>query len=270
MISVICVYNNEKTFRDTLYKSLQIQTVPHDLIAIDNTEGRFASAAQALNYGASKARHDSAFFLFVHQDIALCSPFFLADAEKMLDQLPNLGIAGVAGNVDGDDRFFSNITHGSPPHNAGRKIEKPVRAMTVDECLVFVPRHVFIQQQFDETVCDGWHLYVVEYCLRLIDAGFGPYILPASIHHGSVGMLNVDYFRKLKKVLHKHHSNYRKIYTTCGCWDTRTPVEVQMMYHFLRRGYCIATDKLFSSGVIPAWVLAKKAQLKYWRDWIIR
>ena len=258
MISVICVYNNEKTFRDTLYKSLRIQTVPYDLIAIDNTEGRFASAAQALNYGASKASPDSAFLLFVHQDIEVCLPCFLEDVEVMLASLPSLGIAGVAGNVEGDKNFFSTITHGSPPFIAGRKIKAPFPVMTVDECFVAIPRHIFEQHRFDDKLCDGWHLYAVEYCLRINLAGFKVYVMPASLHHQSTGMLKGDYFVTLAKVLSSYSLSYNKIYTTCGCWNTRIPVLIQMVWFFVEKRFYSAADRLIAWGVVPEWMQRKK------------
>ena len=41
MISVVCVYNDEITLKDALLKSLENQTSKHELILIDNTQGKF-------------------------------------------------------------------------------------------------------------------------------------------------------------------------------------------------------------------------------------
>lgn len=41
--------------------------------------------------------------------------------------------------------------------------------------------------QFDEAVCDGWHLYAVDYCLSVAELGFGIYAIPKSVHHLSKG-----------------------------------------------------------------------------------
>ena len=71
MISIVCVYNNERLLADFLLDSLSRQTVHYELITIDNTENQFTSAVQALNCGGRKAR--GKYIMFVHQDIRLCS-----------------------------------------------------------------------------------------------------------------------------------------------------------------------------------------------------
>lgn len=154
MFSVICVYNNKDLFENVLYRSLQHQTVPFELVAIDNTQRKFSSAAAALNFGVRKASADSEYYMFVHQDIELGSDSWLAEAASILRQLPDIGIAGVAGLRQGDRTLLSNITHGTPPEPAGkRRLLAPVRVQTVDECLLIIPKKVFHVQKFDTTVC---------------------------------------------------------------------------------------------------------------------
>lgn len=95
MISVVCVYNNEEILKNWLLKSLNSQTASYEFIPVNNNEKKFTSAAEALNYGGALA--NGQYIMFVHQDIDLLSNTFLADAEKILDGLDNLGVAGVAG-----------------------------------------------------------------------------------------------------------------------------------------------------------------------------
>jgi len=95
MIAIVCVYNDERVLADFLLDSLSRQTVHYELITIDNTENQFTSAAQALNFGGRKAH--GKYIMFVHQDIRLCSIEWMRDAERMLESLPNLGVAGIAG-----------------------------------------------------------------------------------------------------------------------------------------------------------------------------
>jgi hypothetical protein len=54
MISVVCVYDDHRTFSDVLLKSLDSQTTRFELIALDNIQGEFQSAAQALDYGGAE------------------------------------------------------------------------------------------------------------------------------------------------------------------------------------------------------------------------
>ena len=236
MISIVCVYNNERLLADFLLDSLSRQTVHYELITINNTENQFTSAAQALNYGGRKAR--GKYIMFVHQDIRLCSNEWLHDAERILDSLPNLGVAGIAGRREGG-RILTNLTNGTPPTAVGtQSVAEPVTVQTLDDCLTIVPRDVFNVLEFDEITCDGWHLYAVEYCVSSTLLGFALYVLPFHTYHASLGtsstptdpvdrlisrcpmtvpaFLPKDYYVALKKVIKKHRYNVKKIHTVFG------------------------------------------------------
>jgi hypothetical protein len=120
---------------------------------------------------------------------------------------------------------------------------------------------VFKKHQFDETVCSGWHFYAVEYCLRLQEAGLGVYVLPLLLHHASLGSQDSTYFRALKPVLARHRKGYGKIYTTCGCWSTRTPVWLQILWHYARNVFYAVDNVLISWGLMPSWLLKKNRKL---------
>ena len=263
MISIVCVYNNERLLADFLLDSLSRQTVHYELITIDNTENQFRSAAQALNCGGRNARGN--YIMFVHQDIRLRSTEWLRDAERMLDSLPNLGVAGIAGRRGGGC-ILANLTNGTPPTAAGTRIgAEPVAVQTLDECLAIVPRDVFNILQFDEITCDGWHLYAVEYCVSSTLLGFALYVLPLYTYHASEGFsstptepidrlisrcpmtvpafLPKDYYVALKKVIKKHKNNVSKIYTVFGDWSTSSPIALQQMTRAMRK---MASDILLS------------------------
>lgn len=235
MISVVCVFNDEKVFNELLGASLKEQTVPYQLVALDNRGGRFKSAAQALNYGANQASGD--YLMFVHQDVDLCFPNFLEQSEQILNNVSNLGVAGVAGAVRSKilSKLISNIKHGIPPQQVSlHKLIKPTQAQTVDECLMFVRKNVFTEIQFDELTCPHWHLYGVDLCLSLKRRGLDTYVLPLEIYHRSMpggiknfnqiiknrGVLSKEYHFTLRGVIKKHGHDYKKIYTTCGIWHT--------------------------------------------------
>jgi hypothetical protein len=263
MISIVCVYNNERLLADFLLDSLSHQTVHCELITIDNTENQFASAAQALNCGGRKAH--GKYIMFVHQDIRLCSIEWIRDAERMLESLPNLGVAGIAGRREGGC-ILANLTNGTPPTAAGTQIGgESVAVQTLDECLTIVPRDVFNILQFDEITCDGWHLYTVEYCVSSTLLGFALYVLPFHTYHASAGLsstptepidrlisrcpmavpafLPKEYYVALKKVIKKHKNNVSKIHTVFGDWNTSSPVALQQMTKATRK---IASDILLS------------------------
>ncbi|ADP77868.1 glycosyl transferase family 2 [Methanothermus fervidus DSM 2088] len=238
MISVICVYNNEKILNDYLLRSLEKQ-VDHERILVDNRFNKFKSAAEALNYAGKKAKGD--YLLFCHQDVELLTKDWLKKAEEILEDLDNLGVAGVAG-VTKEGVKKNVIIHEFPPKRWGTPINKPVEVETVDECLFIVPREVFKKYKFDEKTCQGWHLYCVDYCLDLKKRGFKIYTLPLKIYHLSkhseemnalktilnLGYHPSDYYEELKKILEKH-KDLKEIHTTCGTWRTDEPLLLQRL-----------------------------------------
>jgi hypothetical protein len=244
MISIVCVYNDERAIGELLLKSLEKQTVPYELIKINNTSKKFPSAAAALNNGGRDAKGD--YIMFVHQDVELLSDTWLADVEQALGALPDLGIAGVAGTRD-ETGIIGNFFSGVPPGRSWTTtIRSPEEVQTLDECLVIIPRKIFEKRQFDEKACDDWHLYAVDYSLGCRETGTRVFVLPMEVHHRSDGIgakkspftlfifkfglsytaYPREYYRALGNIL-KKHSSTRVIYTTCGRWDTRYPLFLQ-------------------------------------------
>jgi len=228
MISIVCVYNNKQILEEYLLKGLQNQTVEYDLILIDNTNAEFNSAAKALNIGGRQA--NSKYIMFIHQDVNLSSEYWLENAEETLCLLPNLGIAGVAGKKD-TQGVITNIKHGDPPVHAGLiKITTSTEVQTLDECLVIIPKDVFELIQFDEEVCNDWHLYAVDYCLSIKHLEFSAYVIPIQIYHRSKGdSFSESYYITLENVLRKHEEDFRMVFTTMGNWSTRYPIFIQRL-----------------------------------------
>lgn len=247
MFSIISVYHNKEILKKYLLKSLQNQSTDYELILVDNTKGQFKSVTEALNYGAKQIKGQSKYIMFVHPDVDLCSNTWLKDAEKILDSIPNLGIAGVAGMSEKGDsnkkRGRNIIKHKEPAviWSWGNPIKKPEEVQTLDECLLIIPKSIFDILRFDEKTCDNyWHLYAVDYCLSCKKLGFNVYVIPMFIYHRStstftksyfqrillLGWSSKEYYQTLKKVLRKH-KNYKKIYTTCGDYSTSYPLILQ-------------------------------------------
>lgn len=240
MISVICVYNDLQLYNNFIKSSLEKQTVKYELIALDNTNNKFKSAAEALNHGSKKA--NGKYLMFVHQDVKLNGENWLESSEKLLDNINKLGVAGVAGIGKKYTRILSNIKHGVPPKDAGKiKINNIEEVQTLDECLFILKKEVFNRYCFDENTCDGWHLYAVDLCLSLEKKGYVNIVMPLPVYHLStghkkinkikmilnIGRLPVEYYNCLKKVIQKHRVYYKYIYTTCGVWNTTKPIFLQ-------------------------------------------
>jgi hypothetical protein len=254
MISIVCVYNDMDLLNGCLMKCLTNQSTKYELILVDNTRSKFYSAAQALNHGGRKA--NSKYIMFVHQDIDLSSDRWLDDAEHLLDRIPDLGIAGVAGMSEfgrtNKEQGRNIIKHGDPPQvwSWGNPILVPEVVQTLDECLVIIPKKVFEKQEFDEVTCDGWDLYAVDYCLSVKRIGHEAYAIPIPIYHRSIGQLTENYFRVLDKVLKKHKKDFKKINTTVGSWSTLYPLYIQRKYiaaHKMVFRFLISTKRALTS-----------------------
>lgn len=221
MITVICVHNNREILEDKLLKSLKQQNTEYELILVDNSHGKYKSAAEALNYGARKARNEV--LMFVHQDVDLNYQNCLNDIEVMVGDLDDLGVAGVAGYLEthGKPVMYSNIKDGYPPEDVGLNLDHPIEVQTVDECLFVISRSLFNELEFDEITCPDWHLYGAEYCLDAKKLGKKVYILPLKIYHASrTESFSKSYYTTLKNIVKKHGSEYKTINTSCGIWKT--------------------------------------------------
>ncbi len=224
MFSIVCVYNNKDILGNYLLKSLQAQTTKFELITIDNTNHKFKSAAQALNFGGEKTNQK--YIMFVHQDIELASALWLQDAEKHLDSIQYLGIAGVAGVSEtgntNEKRARNVIRHGPDYHvwGSAKSINAPEPVQALDECLTIIPKSVFQKLRFDEEVCSDWHLYAVDYCLSIKRINLSAYVIPMYVYHKSTGFSSSEYYQTVKKIIEKHKDHIQWIYTPGGSWNT--------------------------------------------------
>ena len=218
MISVVCVYNNEKTLKEVLLRSLKGQTVEFELITLDNRDGRFKSAAEALNYGGAKAKGD--YIAFAHHDMWLGSNTWLEEAERVLASIPDLGIAGVAGHTkegkNWHDRCRFSIDIFGETWEGAEPVQKLEEVQTLDECLLIVPRPVFDKLKFDDKVFDGWHCYGADYCLSVRQLGLRAYVIPGSCSHSCIRGNMQELLKYLDRLRIKHGKNHGRIHTWTG------------------------------------------------------
>jgi hypothetical protein len=224
MISVVCVYNNESTLDHCLLASLQSQTAMFETILLDNRDGRYRSAAQALNEGGRRATGD--FIMFVHQDMWLATNNWLEHAESTLKALPSLGVAGVAGMTSAGRQWyermkFSISDFGLDERAEVGRVHKPEEVQTLDECLLLVPRRVFERLEFDETTFDGWDCYGSDYCLSAEQMGLRVCVIPLPCNHcTSRALYSIWQFKGLSKyqerLYRKHKANNKSIHTWMG------------------------------------------------------
>jgi len=212
MISVVCVSNNRETLRRILLPSLKEQTAKYEMILVDNTVCRFKSAAAALNFGAAQAT--GKYVMFVHQDVELGSKTWLAEAEKRLDPILGLGIAGVIGMSEQGSTYEERLRGFicNCGQDWGKPVTEPQAVQTLDECLMFVPRETF--QGFDEKTFDGWHCYGCDYALTMNEQGKGAYVIPGYVYHRSLATNVINLRTYHKRLFYKHHKHFSRIHAT--------------------------------------------------------
>ena len=82
MLSLVSVFNDDAKVQARLVAGLKRQDTPHQLVLVDNRDGRFRSAAAALNWGARQAVGD--WVVFLHQDVELLAEDWLRRTELWL------------------------------------------------------------------------------------------------------------------------------------------------------------------------------------------
>jgi len=210
MLSIVSVFNDHATLQRRLLSSLARQTVPCEVIIVDNRESQFANAAAALNHGAAGATGE--WIVFVHQDVELLANDWLERAETHLVALQRVGWCGIAG------RSTSGRWQGILRDRAGvfgEAFDAPVAVQTLDEVLLIHRNERGRRPYFDRQV-PGWHAYGVEACCSAMRRGLVNYVLPLPIWHDSQSTNLAGLKLSHGYVWKKHRDAFSWIYTTCG------------------------------------------------------
>ncbi len=222
MLSIICAYNNKGILEECLISSLDNQlNKDYELILIDTLTHKFISAAEALNFGAEQAKGDN--LLFIHQDVVLDNNNFIEDLSEWINKY-EFGIAGLAGAITKNKQnlTITNSFHGIPRKLAGEisNLMEATQCETVDEFAFVIPKNIFDENPFI-TFYPSWHLYAVEYCLRMRSIGHRVCVFPLSVWHRSEGdSFDPSYFKTIKPIARKYRYEFKKISTTMGGWAT--------------------------------------------------
>lgn len=233
--SIISVYNNRRVLEDWLLSSLENEDEElYEKILVDNREDRFSSAAEALNHGADKAEGD--YYVFVHQDVRLEGKNWLSRLSDDIESAePEMGLMGVSGmrfsGGSNYERMLNTIYHGENKDVTGWSsgIDYARRVQTVDELLFVIPSQLFDELGgFDEDACFHWHMYAVEFCLRILkETQKAPYVASIPVWHKSKGMpKGSGYYRTVVRIADKY-PEFDMIYTTCGEYKLN-PVSVRI------------------------------------------
>lgn len=218
-ISLITVYNNKEMLDEMLASAEKQKNVDIDYVMIDNRENTFSSAAAALNYGTAKAIGEV--YVYLHQDIEFLTETAL---EQIFDFAVNnqnvlFGAAGVKRRYKKSDKIdILSSMYAHKDKSKYNSLNILTECFTLDECLIVCHRNCMKDLSFDETVCDGWHLYGADLCLQ---AGVNPQIivmvLPMDyIWHKSSGNADESYRTTQDRLAKKYKGKYRIINTING------------------------------------------------------
>ena len=224
LVSILCI-ENKKDIYNGFAESLHTQVdVDYELIHIANENGEYTSACEAYNEAVKRAK--GKYLLFCHQDIRFEEPYSLRDILTDIKAIGAFGVAGIAGaRAKKKDKYkteiVSTIRHGKKKEAIGeQEIALPEPVQTVDECFFVIENNIFAKYPFPQN--DGWHLYAVEYCLRMLKCGYINYAVPAKIWHMSDGVkgLNTAYIKRIKEIIKETKDDFDVIHTTIKPWPT--------------------------------------------------
>ena len=220
-ISIIMIINNESIYKGFL-DSLNNQDFKKiELIPIYNYDQEFNSASYAYNKYAKNAKGD--LLIFMHPDIRFQDKHSLSNIIEYVNNLDDFGIVGVAGakkGKNGEREILTNIVHGSKKEKAGNPIHSPEEVQTLDECMFIIKKDYFNKNMFTER--ESWHLYAVEYCLKVLNHGDKIYVIPLNVWHMSDGKsLNYNYVLDLISLAKDYKGQFPVLYTTVKKWDLK-------------------------------------------------
>ncbi|MBQ3448053.1 MAG: hypothetical protein IJG37_10460 [Synergistaceae bacterium] len=236
-VTVVCCWTNEKMYGD-LVNSLKAQDIPCEIIGIDNRGNKgFTSCAAAYNSVMDDVK--TKYVVYSHQDILLDDAGTMSKFAEYLGRINRDDIVGVAGVRFDRAVIITNIMQKWHSKNdeisyaGSRRVEGGMMECdTVDECFFGGHTEHFREYPFDAEICDNWHLYAVEACLRTKSSGAGKiFVCDTPLIHLSSGTLSLKFWRNFYGVCRKYADKFPFIRTTCI--DSRTDL-LHFWLRFLR------------------------------------
>ena len=214
-VSVIIVYTDLQKLEEAKLW-LQKQTVWEsvELVALDNRENVFSSAAKALNYGAEMSKGE--YLVFMHQDVYLWDLNAIDTYRTYLQVHPDTIIGAAGKPVDGE--MITDLWETQEKMERGcRANGKVYEVETLDECMIAMTQQTWRRLLFDEKCCNNWHGYAMDICMANTLAGGQNMMVPLKICHDSLGNSGNKGFRDTVGCLIRKYrkTDIKQIYGTC-------------------------------------------------------
>lgn len=179
MISLIICSREAKLLAQVKDNIAATIGVAFELIAIDNSEGRYG-ICEAYNLGAAQAQYE--FLCFMHEDIKfLTSNWGQRVATLLADN--TIGVVGIAGSTwqlkvpaawwfSGEQQIRMNIVHTAPGTMPVYDCINPLQASLEDASVLdgvwlCSRRQVWQQYPFDQATFPAFHFYDIDYCTAI-------------------------------------------------------------------------------------------------------
>lgn len=198
-----------------------ISTVSPDIdfcfVGIDNTDNKFTSAASAYNYSI-KSLCNGDIYVFCHQDIVF-NEGVLEKIEEICSKEKNW-LIGAAGVRNEENRNVISSIEDPYGHYKTLKGEAE-EVFSLDECLIAGHKDIFTRLMFNDVLCDGWHFYTVEFCLRCHKNGIKVMVFDANIKHLSGGNVDDSFYKYIEKISDAYRNDFEWVATTIVRFSTK-------------------------------------------------
>ena len=224
MISVVCCFNDNRIYSEMLKDSLEKQTCDYELIAIDNQNNEFSSMAEAYNSVSNDVNSDT--LLFCHQDISFPNSETLSKIEEYILKNKD-SIVGLCG-ITKEKKVYSNLKYkNTGDYITSNQIDDVLEVESLDECCFGMKKEMIDELGwFDKEVCDGWHLYAAELCIRTIKKNKKIIVIPTECFHreeASRGIRIDNSFINIFKKIRNKHRDVNPLYSVSLIANTRNP-----------------------------------------------
>ncbi|WP_026661191.1 glycosyltransferase [Butyrivibrio sp. AC2005] len=213
-VTVVCCYNDLQQFED-LKNALEKQSEKAELLGIDNRASAFSSCAAA--YNSIVKDITTPYVLYSHQDIIFEDENNIKQLGDYIEKTGTDDIVGVAGVRVSPKITYTNIFDGlNEKKPAGKlRVEGLEECDTVDECIFGGHSEYFKKEPFDEEICNNWHLYAVEQCLRTKLKGNKVWVCDVVLYHHSDGEHNYKLHENFRELSKAYHDRLDYIVTPC-------------------------------------------------------